>query len=327
MMISNYSPEQNKNYSIADEERLCSSLTVTLCSNGCLSGPHLLEIEYIFQNTKIKITIEQNGIRIITLITNRPIKMKILWNFYCQLEKFFVLLDGQFYLIKNMTFSGNDCTKSEYDTYASVYLAGRPDYCKTDSLYCHAQHSFLKFDAILSPDLLAKWFSMQEELDIVNQILLYNISNIGITHDVKCAYFIECLEPLSEVISIYDNFFPSLKPGEKATTLKMCMDAVISKYGVDIFSKEYASNKDKFLQILVNTRNRIMHIKRKQPKDKYLSGPESVLYLVKLCHLYRVVILSLLGIDYDLYKEKIISSVKEWNKWKGILDSFLLNLK
>ena len=105
-----------------------------------------------------------------------------------------------------------------------------------------------------------------------------------ITHDVKCANFIECLEPMSEIISEYDQFFPSLKPGERTTTLKMCIDAVISKYGADIFSREYTANKDRFLQVLVNTRNRIMHSKRNQPKNKYLSGPESILYLVKLCH-------------------------------------------
>lgn len=100
---------------------------------------------------------------------------------------------------------------------------------------------------------------------------------------------------MSEIISEYDQFLPSLKPGERTTTLKMCIDAVISKYGADIFSREYTANKDRFLQVLVNTRNRIVHSKRNQPKNKYLSGPESILYLVKLCHLCRMVLLWLLA--------------------------------
>ena len=87
---------------------------------------------------------------------------------------------------------------------------------------------------------------------------------------------------MTEVIGIYDSFFPSLKPGDQTTTLKMCIDAVISKYGQDIFDEEYNVNKDKFLQTLVNTRNRIMHIKRNQLTDKFLSGSESILYLMKL---------------------------------------------
>ena len=107
----------------------------------------------------------------------------------------------------------------------------------------------------------------------------------------------------------------------------MCIDAVISKYGQDIFAEEYGANKGKFLQTLVNTRNRIMHIKRNQPTDKYLSGAESILYLVKLCHLYRTVILSLLGIDYSLYQSAVVKSVGQWNSWNGVLTNFINALK
>lgn len=37
-----------------------------------------------------------------------------------------------------------------------------------------------------------------------------------------------------------------------------------------------------FLQILVRSRNRIMHIKRNQPCGNYLSGTESILYMTKI---------------------------------------------
>ena len=130
-----------------------------------------------------------------------------------------------------------------------------------------------------------------------------------------------------EIIELYEKFFPSLEPGEKTTTLKMCIDAVISKYGQDIFAEEYNANKGKFLQTLINTRNRIMHIKRNQPTDKYLSGAESILYLVKLCHLYRVVILSLLGIDYSRYQTAVVKSVGRWNSWNGVLTNFINAIK
>lgn len=70
-----------------------------------------------------------------------------------------------------------------------------------------------------------------------------------------------------------------------------------------------------------------MHIKRNQPTGKYLSGAESILYLVKLCHLYRVVILSLLGVDYNRYQPAIEKSVNQWNAWNGVLSTFINGLK
>lgn len=152
---------------------------------------------------------------------------------------------------------------------------------------------------------------------------MYNIADTGVTHDVKCANFIESLEPIAEIIGMYDAFFPSLNSQDRNVTLKMCIDAVISKFGKDIFHREYQQNKEKFLQTLVNTRNRMMHIKRNLPANKYFSGEESILYLVKLCHLYRVVLLSLLGVDYEIYKDAVKKSVGQWDDWNGILDSFL----
>lgn len=253
--------------------------------------------------------------------------MSNLWGFYTIIERLLMLFDGRFYIIESAAFTGDACSEADYSSYAQACLSRRLSYCKTDPAYCYSDHVFLTYDTVLSPELLSKWIQLQDELDIVHQVALYNIAATGITHDVKCANFIECLEPITEVIGIYDRFFPSLKPGDRTTTLKMCIDAAISKYRQDIFDEEYSVNKDKFLQTLVNTRNRIMHIKRNQPTEKYLSGTESILYLVKLCHLYRVVILSLLGIDYTRYKTAVKKSVDQWNSWNGVLTHFINAIK
>lgn len=50
---------------------------------------------------------------------------------------------------------------------------------------------------------------------------------------------------------------------------------------MDIFGAEYQKSSDKFLQILVNSRVGIMHIKRNFSKS-YLSGEESLLYMASL---------------------------------------------
>ena len=308
-------------------KRLCSSLAIVLKNEGILGGPHSASINYDSNGNILHIEIEQCLVRNITISTDSTISMSSIWRLYNAIEKLLMMFDGRFYTIETLAFSGDGCSEDEYVLYANECLSRRLVYYKTDSAYCYSDHVFLMYDTVLTPELIARWIQLQEELDIVHQVALHNISATGITHDVKCANLIECLEPMVEIINIYDKFFPNLKPGDRTTTLKMCIDAVISKYGNDIFAEEYGVNKDRFLQTLVNTRNRIMHIKRNQPVGKYLTAPESILYLVKFFHLYRVVILSLLGIKYKQYKSCVVKSVEQWNAWNNVLTNFKTELQ
>ncbi len=309
------------------ETQSCFALNITLNNDGFPGDPHSVKFDYDYNGSTLHIEIWQSLERIINLSVDSPIEMKQLWTAYVTIERLLMLFDGRFYNIDSVTFTGNACSEENYASYAQECLSRRLSYYKTDRIYCYTNHIFLTFDSVMCPDMVSKWIKLQDELDIVHQIALYSIADTGVTCDVKCAYFIECLEPMAEIIGIYDNSFPDFKPGNKSTTLKMCIDAVISKYGEDIFSREYSANKDKFLQILVNMRNRIMHIKRNQPTEKYLSGKESILYLVKLCHLYRIVLLSLLGIDYEQYKAAVTSSIEQWNNWNDVLNNFITALK
>ncbi len=304
-------------------KKQCSSLKVVMKIDGILDGPHSTTVDYNLNGKTMHIKIEQMCVRKITISVDSPISMRKLWDFYGIIERLLMLFDGRFYILQSVTFIGNTCADADYALYAQECQARRLPYYKTDSAYCYSDHVFLEYDTVLNSKMLSNWVKLQDELDIVNQVVLYNMAATGITHDVKCANLVECFEPLVEIIGIYDKFFPSLTPGDRKTTLKMCIDAVISKYGYDIFNEEYSKNKDKFLQILVNTRVRIMHIKRNQPTGKFFSAPESILYMVKLCHLYRVVIISLLGIDYGQYRSAVINSVGLWNSWQNVLVDFL----
>lgn len=71
----------------------------------------------------------------------------------------------------------------------------------------------------------------------------------------------------------------------------------------------------KLLQdILVNSRNRIAHIKSKQNR-KFLNGDESVLYLHKLSLMYRIILLDLLDIPLNRYKERLSNRIETINCW------------
>lgn len=89
---------------------------------------------------------------------------------------------------------------------------------------------------------------------------------------------IELAEPLVEIVKKHTNFYASLTPGARGTSLKNCLDALITKYGVDIFERELSNDYEKFLSALVNSRVRIMHIKREQNRRCRRSENRMVLY-------------------------------------------------
>lgn len=153
-------------------------------------------------------------------------------------------------------------------------------------------------------------------------MFLYSVSDSKLPIDVKCAFLIELSEPLVEVVKANTNFYTNLNPGERDTSLKMCIDALISKYGTDIFDRELTGNYDEFLKVIVNSRVRIMHIKRKQ-KGLHFNGSESVLYAQKMLLLYRRILLEILDVKFDLYKARFLLLVQELNRWNGVQESFL----
>ena len=179
------------------------------------------------------------------------------------------------------------------------------------------------FDSFLN-DLYDKWEQLLEELDIAHQMYLYAMGDTKITVDVKCAFLIELSETLAEVLKAYTNSFQKLKPGN-GTSLKACVKALIEEYGKDIFEREMEANEKEFLSTVINSRVRIMHIKRNQ-KIKYFDGNESVLYILKLSLLYRRILLETLGVEKQVYVDKLRKCVSRLNRWNDTLDKFLLRL-
>ena len=80
-----------------------------------------------------------------------------------------------------------------------------------------------------------------------------------------------------------------------------------------------------FCEILVETRNRIAHIRTKNNKQ-FLDGDENLWYNSKLFLLYRVVIFELLNIQKSTYEKKLVEKVSE-NDSLDKVKSFLKKLK
>lgn len=108
------------------------------------------------------------------------------------------------------------------------------------------------------------------------------------------------------------------------TILKTHIDAIICKYGNILFQSEYLKDKDTFLQLLVNSRNRIMHTKRKFNKV-YIKGPVNLIYCGKFSLLYRTILLDILGIKETDYLSNLQKDLDFYNSHLNLINDFIKN--
>ena len=304
----------------------CKSLVATFKSdNLMLDGPHLAECNA--GNIKeFHIKIEQCGIRKISITSDTDVSVFDLYAVLTRIERFLMLLDGTFIPLHEIAFSESDTVEENMlNSYANNLKKQRLSYFLSADFCGCKVNKLLSFDSILTTELFEKWEELLTELDVVHQMYLYSMSNSGVTVDVKCAFLIELAEPLVEIIKAHTNYFASLKPGKHGTPLKDCLDSLITEYGLEIFKSESSTNYKRFLSAAVNSRVRIMHIKREQ-SGVYFNGNESILYILKMSLLYRRVLFEVLDIDEAVYRDSLIRCVSRLDTWNDVLDKFLKRL-
>lgn len=291
--------------------------------NIILGGPHVAEFET--RDNKFFIKIEQCGYRKISIKASEETSVFELYGVFTKIERLLMIFDGQFLNLENLEFTdSSDTEKSMLKSVGNNLMHQRLSYFKSSDLVSYKVDKLLEFEEVLNSDLYDKWEQLLEELDIAHQMYLYAMGDTKITVDVKCAFLIELSETLAEVLKAYTNSFQKLKPGN-GTSLKACVKALIEEYGKDIFEREMEANEKEFLSTVINSRVRIMHIKRNQ-KIKYFDGNESVLYILKLGLLYRRILLETLGVEKQVYVDKLRKCVSRLNRWNDTLDKFLLRL-
>lgn len=291
--------------------------------NIILGGPHVAEFET--RDNKFFIKIEQCGYRKISIKASEETSVFELYGVFTKIERLLMIFDGQFLNLENLEFTDlSDTKKSMLKSVGNNLMHQRLSYFKSSDLVSYKVDKLLEFEEVLNSDLYDKWEQLLEELDMAHQMYLYAMGDTKITVDVKCAFLIELAETLVEVLKVYTNSFQKLKPGN-GTSLKACVKALIEEYGKDIFEREMEANEKEFLSTVINSRVRIMYIKRNQ-KIKYFDGNESVLYILKLSLLYRRILLEILGVEKQVYVDKLRKCVSRLNRWNDTLDKFLLRL-
>lgn len=109
-------------------------------------------------------------------------------------------------------------------------LNNRLSYFESSEFSKGKVNCLMEYDEVLTEDLFLKWKELLDELDLVNQMYLYSISNNRMPVDLKSAFLTELAEPLIEIVKAHKKYFTSLNPGQRGTTLKMCLDSLITKF-------------------------------------------------------------------------------------------------
>lgn len=297
-------------------------IEVLQCKPGCiLGGPKKEAFSCCFEGKNYLIQVQQIGGRITKISTSDDSTVNELYRLFNLLDEYQEIFNGQFIPISKMQFTGQN--EDELKHAAHELTTRRLTMYQSVDFVQGAQSELIDSFSYLTEDSFGKWMELSKELDIIHAMFLYNTADIGVAIDLRCANLIELFEPMAELIGQYNAFFPTLNTEDRNTSLKMCLDAVFSWFATDIFEREFSTSKDRFLKMLVWSRNRIMHIKRNQGSDKYLSGEESLLYCVKLSLLYRRILLELLGVNYQQYKDSLKKTIAQWEHHEGVFDNFL----
>ena len=283
--------------------------------NGMFGGPYLNDFEYVYNNTNYRVKIEQNIKREILIGTDKVVKCSELFEMESLIEQLLFVFDGRFYPIESAKMIDKMDDPTIYQNKVDGYFDNRPPIYQSIDICRYRLMKLVNFKNIDLSNALLEWARVSDELDIAFNMLLYCLSDIHMPVDCKISSMIEMTKPFGEIMEkSNDGFQIERIDGKNKLTLKTALAAVINTFGTEIFSKEINGEFKEFLDMLVNTRNKISHVKSLQNK-KCLDGVQCAFYIAKLSLIYRKMIFILIGIDTELYNENIIKAVNAWDKW------------
>ena len=285
------------------------------------------DVHFVDKQIKYDIHINQFGFREIVIESSCNDKDALI-NLYDDLSTLLMLFDGYFVPVTEFCIDGQNITED--------FLKQRAPFYNSADFMHNLSRRLINFSEVLNEDIIHnnediihKWIELRKELDIIHNMVLYCLSDVKMPKDMQCAFMIESFEGLRELI---ENEKPEIifekakhDNGHKESQLAKDLISFINYYGKSIFEDEIQCGTEKFAKILVDSRNRIGHIKRNQ-KNQCLEDSENIIYLLKLSVLYRIVLFDLLQIPNDKYEENLSSQNKVINEW-DVTVKFLENLK
>lgn len=283
--------------------------------DGTFGGPFVNDFEYTYKGVTYRVKIEQILKRELLIGTDEKVECIELFDMESFLEILLFLFDGRFYPIENAAMIDENEDPSIYQNKVNHYYNNRPPIYKSIDICRHQFMKLVNFKDIDLTNTLLEWARISNELDIAFNMLLYCLSDIHIPVDCKISSIIEMVKPFGEIVENNNrSFHIERNKRTKRMDLRIALETVIQTFGSEIFYKELNGNFQEFLDLLVNTRNKISHVKSLQDKA-CLDGVQCVFYIAKLSIMYRKIIFMMIGIDDTMYTDNIIKAVEALDNW------------
>lgn len=283
--------------------------------DGTFGGPFVNDFEYTYKGVTYRVKIEQILKRELLIGTDEKVECIELFDMESFLEILLFLFDGRFYPIENAAMIDENEDPSIYQNKVNHYYNNRPPIYKSIDICRHQFMKLVNFKDIDLTNTLLEWARISNELDIAFNMLLYCLSDIHMPVDCKISSIIEMVKPFGEIVENNNrSFHIERNKRTKRMDLRIALETVIQTFGSEIFYKELNGNFQEFLDLLVNTRNKISHVKSLQDKA-CLDGVQCVFYIAKLSIMYRKIIFMMIGIDDTMHTDNIIKAVETLNNW------------
>lgn len=283
--------------------------------DGTFCGPFVNDFEYTYKGVTYRVKIKQILKRELLIGTGEKVECIELFEMESFLEILLFLFDGRFYPIENAAMIDENEDPSIYQNKVNHYYNNRPPIYKSIDICRHQFMKLVNFKDIDLTNTLLEWARISNELDIAFNMLLYCLSDIHMPVDCKISSIIEMVKPFGEIVENNNrSFHIERNKHTKRMDLRIALKTVIKTFGSEIFYKELNGNFKDFLDLLVNTRNKISHVKSLQDKA-CLDGVQCVFYIAKLSIMYRKIIFMLIGIDDTMYTDNIIKAVEALDNW------------
>jgi hypothetical protein len=205
----------------------------------------------------------------------------------------------------------------------SVYKLSNEDYNKafvhfpTNQEYiCNELRLVPVFDIFQMVDetTYKSYQKFKEELNIQLNLFHLACSDNKLFVDLRCAFFIELFEPLTQ----YEGLVGEREP------LKQSISSFILHYGGNLFDTEISRGID-FIPLMVKSRVGVMHATLSKKKKQGLTPHQCTFYNLKLQLLFRSYFIHKLGIDISPYKgnlKKAIAYAEKPMKDYDLISSF-----
>lgn len=282
--------------------------------DGLFGGPLCNDFKYTYSGVTYRVRIKQQGNRELRIAIDTVIECKELFSMFTFIEHLLFLFDGRFFPIEKAEVIDERENPLFYEQQVEQYFSNRINIYNSMDICKYEFMKLINFNEINLRNALIEWSLIDEELDIAYPMFMYCLTDNKMPVDCKIASFIEIAKPLCEIVEKENNNYFTQKNRSRKLDLRTALKVLIDEYGKEIFKTEISNDYCGFLDLLVNTRNKISHVKTFRNK-KCLDGVQCAFYIAKLSIMYRTIIYSLINIDRNIYIGRVTQAINKWDNW------------